>query len=102
MVDIDRQVLVGLKPVKPKERIFPGAHLLARDAPLEGEHDEGYVTAAAWSPTLDTHIALGFLKRGRRRHGEVIRAANPLQRQEVLVEVVDPVFYDPEHERVRT
>ncbi|MGI9415593.1 MAG: sarcosine oxidase subunit alpha family protein, partial [Hyphomicrobiales bacterium] len=94
LVDVDRQVLVGLKPVKPKERIFAGAHLLAKDTPTDGEHDEGYVTAAAWSPTLETHIALGFLKRGRRRHGEVIRAANPLQRQEVLVEVVDPVFYD--------
>ena len=102
LVDIDRQVLVGLKPVKPKERVFPGAHLLAKDSPLDGEYDEGYVTAAAWSPTLDTHIALGLLKRGRRRHGEVVRAANPLQRQEVLVEVVDPVFYDSEHERVRT
>lgn len=99
--DANREVLVGLKAVNPNEKIPAGSHLIS-DGALNGpENDHGYVTATTWSPTLDSHIALGVLKRGRERHGEILRAANPLQKYDVMVEVADPVFYDPENARVR-
>ena len=101
LVSPDREVLVGLKAINPMEKIPAGAHLIAGGALNSPDADHGYVTATTWSPTLDAHIALGVLKRGRERHGEVLRAANPLQKYEVMVEVADPVFYDPENARVR-
>jgi sarcosine oxidase subunit alpha len=101
LIDPDREVLVGLKPVKPGHKIVAGAHLLPKKAAVTPENDHGYVTATCWSPTLQQTIALGFLRRGRERHGEVVRAANLMKKQETLVEVVDPVFYDPENQRVR-
>ena len=99
--DPGREQLVGLKAIDPSEPIPCGAHLIGDGALNSPEADHGYITAVTWSPTLNGHIALGLLKRGRERHGEQVRAANPLQRYEVMVEVCDPVFYDPENARVR-
>ncbi|MGF1610664.1 MAG: sarcosine oxidase subunit alpha family protein [Kiloniellales bacterium] len=101
LTDPARQVVVGLRAVAPEQAIIAGAHLLPEGAAATVEHDQGYVTAVTWSPTLDTHIALALLSRGRARHGERLRAASPLHGSETLVEVVDPVFYDPEAARVR-
>lgn len=101
LVAPDREVLVGLKPLNPAEKIPCGCHLIADGGLNVAEADHGYVTATTWSPTLETNIAIGVLKRGRERHGEKLRAADPLRGYDVMVEVVDPVFYDPENARVR-
>jgi sarcosine oxidase subunit alpha len=42
-----------------------------------------------------------MLSRGPERHGEVVRAADPLRGQDVLVEVCAPVHIDPEGARLR-
>ncbi len=101
LVDPEREVLVGLKAVKPTQEIAAGSHLLNKRGSRTLADTQGYVSAACFSPTLEQNIALAFLKRGRERHGEVLRAANPLQKREILVEVTSPVFYDPESDRVR-
>jgi sarcosine oxidase subunit alpha len=59
------------------------------------------MTSVCYSPHLKSSIALGFLKDGANRKGEVLRAVNPIQNSEVLVEVVSPHFIDPEGERLR-
>lgn len=101
LINPDRHVVVGLRAVDPGEPIVAGANLLAEGAPTAAAYGQGYVTAANWSPTLERHIALALLKRGRERHGERLRAASPLHGAETLVEVVDPVSYDPGGARVR-
>ncbi len=101
LIDPNREVLVGLKSLNPSEKVPAGSHLIADGALNSPEADHGHVTATTWSPTLNAYIALGVLKRGRERHGEILRAANPLQKYDVMVEVADPVFYDPENARVR-
>jgi sarcosine oxidase subunit alpha len=46
-------------------------------------------------------IGLGPLARGHARRGERLRAADPLRGGEVEVEIVSPVFFDPEGARLR-
>ncbi|MCG7572024.1 sarcosine oxidase subunit alpha family protein [Phaeobacter sp. CNT1-3] len=92
--------LVGLKPVQTGE-VVAGAHLMNATGPVDAKHDQGYVTSAAYSPILETSIGLGFLKDGANRMGETLRMVNPLEGQEVLVEVVSAHFVDPEGGRLR-
>jgi sarcosine oxidase subunit alpha len=97
-----REQLVGLRPVAGGEaRILPGAHLFVPGDRPERVNDQGYVTSAGFSPTLGTTLALGFLKDGRARHGEQVRAVDHLRGLETLCEVSHPVFLDPEGSRVR-
>ena len=93
--------LVGLKARDPQIRITAGAHLLEQGAKPVAANDLGYVTSACYSPTLQGHIALGFVKDGQARMGEVLRAASPLTGADTEVEVVSPHFVDPEGERLR-
>jgi len=101
LTDPDRPALVGLRPIDGTSRIRGGAHLLPEGAPPVAAHDEGYVTSAAHSPTLGTPIALGLLRRGRERHGERIVVHDPVRGADVLAQVCDAVFVDPEGVRVR-
>jgi sarcosine oxidase subunit alpha len=97
----EREQLVGLRPVDPAGQVTAGAHLFAEKAEAVRVNDEGYVTSVCWSPTLETGLALAFLKRGRARHGEVVRLVDHLRKIETLCEVTDPVFLDPEGGRMR-
>ena len=97
----DALKLVGFKPVNPGDTVSAGAHLMSKDGPVDAKHDQGYVTSAAFSPILDHSIAIGFLKKGDDRKGEILRAVNPLEGKEVQVEVVSAHFVDPEGEKLR-
>ena len=59
------------------------------------------MTSVAFSPTLGHWIGLGLLAGGPSRHGERVRACDPVRGGDVQVEVCDPVFYDPAGERLR-
>ncbi|MEK6204467.1 MAG: sarcosine oxidase subunit alpha, partial [Amylibacter sp.] len=97
----DAWMQVGLKPVDPKNAVVAGSHLMNKTGEVSARTDQGYVTSAAYSPILGSSIGLGFLKDGGNRKGEIIRAVNPLKNKEVLMEVVNMHFYDPEGERLR-
>lgn len=101
VADPDRPSLVGVKPVTRGTRIYAGAHLLARDAQATPANDAGYLTSVAFSPMLEQWIGLGFLARGRERHGETIRLYDPLHANDVEVEVTSPVFFDPDGSRLK-
>ena len=101
LLEEEREQLVGLRPVDPAGRLMAGAHLFAERAEAIRVNDEGYVTSVCWSPTLGTDLGLGFLRRGRARHGEVVRLVDHLRGVETLCEVTDPVFLDPEGGRMR-
>lgn len=96
-----RPVLVGLKPVGSVKKMVGGAHLVAEGAEPVAAHDDGWVTSVAYSPTLGHMIGLGFLKRGRARLGERVRAVDHLREIDTLCEVVDLPFYDPRGGRLR-
>ena len=101
LVDPQRPALVGLTPVEPGDRLRAGAHFIARGVSPSPETDEGYMTSTAFSPSLGHWIGLGLLARGPQRLGERIRAYDPVRSADVEVEIVSPVFVDPEGERLR-
>ena len=96
-----RQQLVGLRAKGPDHGLSAGAHLFAKDAAETRVNSQGYVTSVCYSPTLQTHLALGCLENGRARHGEVIKLRDHLRDITEEVEVCDPVFFDPTGGRAR-
>ncbi len=94
----EREQLVGLKASAP---ISAGAHLFVPGMEIHRETDQGYVTSVGWSPTVGAWLGLGFLKDGRSRHGEKIRLVDHLRGLDVICEVCDPVFHDPEGDKLR-
>jgi sarcosine oxidase subunit alpha len=101
LLDEDREQLVGLVPVDPLAPVSAGAHLFDEGAQAVRVNDQGYVTSVCWSPTLSTNLALGFLKGGRARHGQVVRLVDHLRGHDTACRVVNPVFFDPEGGRMR-
>jgi heterotetrameric sarcosine oxidase gamma subunit len=94
--DPARPTLVGLKPTVAGVRLRAGAHFLPLGAAATAENDQGYMTSTAFSPTLGHWIGLGLLANGPQRMGEQIRAYDPVRGGDAVVEVVNPVFVDPD------
>ena len=96
-LDPERFELVGLLPVDPQRSVPEGA-------PLTPDGDkadqEGFVSACVRSVALDRVIALGLLRRGRARMGEVVHAR--VRDEIVPLEVTAPVFHDADRARVRS
>ncbi len=101
LTDAARPTLVGLRPLDRSERLRAGAHLLPKDAEASAKNDQGYVTSIAFSPSLGHWLGLGLLANGPERHGEIVRAYDPVRDGDVLVEVRPPCFIDPQGERLR-
>ena len=101
LTDPARPSLVGLRPLDRDDRIRAGAHLIPKDAEPVASNDQGYVASIAFSPSLGHWLGLGLLARGSERHGEIVRAFDPVRGGDVLVEVRPPCFIDPEGERLR-
>jgi methylglutamate dehydrogenase subunit C len=100
LMDPGRPSLVGVKPKDPSAQLTAGAHFIPLGKPASAEHDEGYITSAAFSPTLGHWIGLGMLAGGLKRAGETLRASDPVRNRDAEVEVCNPVFVDPEGVRL--
>ena len=101
LLDPDRPMLAGFKPVDRAERLRAGAHFVPLGAPAAAEYDEGHMTSVAFSPTLGYWIGLGLLRRGPERVGERVRAFDPVRGGDVAVEICSPSFVDAAGERFR-
>ena len=97
LTDHERPTLVGLKPIDKDA----GAHLVPKDAEPIARNDQGYVTSIAYSPSLGHWLGLGLIARGPERHGEVVRACDPLRGSDIEVEICHPGFIDPDGVRLR-
>ena len=100
LVAPDRPALVGVRPTGDGQRIRAGAHFLGIGQAPSLAADQGYLTSVAYSPTVGSWIGLGFLAGGESRTGERVRAFDPVRDGDVEVEVVSPVFVDPEGARL--
>jgi sarcosine oxidase subunit alpha len=96
----EREQLVGLRPVA-EGSLTAGAHLFTPGDPATRVNDQGYVTSVCWSPTLGGWLGLAFLRDGRARHGQQVRMVDHLRGLDVLCQVCDPVFHDPEGRKLR-
>ena len=97
-LDPDRRQLVGLLAVKKGQAIRPGGHLLLgekRDAPAESD---GWITSAAFSPTLGHYVALGMLRNGRALEGKVVTVID--EKDRYILKVAGTAFFDPGNERL--
>jgi sarcosine oxidase subunit alpha len=101
LIDSSRPTLVGLRPVIREHRLRAGAHLLPNGAEAKAANDQGYVTSIAFSPSLGHWLGLGLLSNGPQRHGEVMRAYDPVRNGDVEVEICPPCHIDPEGNRLR-
>jgi sarcosine oxidase subunit alpha len=101
LTDPARPSLVGLRPIDREDRLRAGAHLIPKDEEATAKNDQGYVTSIAFSPSLGHWLGLGLLSRGPERHGEIVRAYDPVRGGDVLVEVCAPCFIDSEGGRLR-
>jgi methylglutamate dehydrogenase subunit C len=100
LVAPNRPSLVGFKPVDQVQRLRAGAHFLRLGASAVADNDEGYMTSVAYSPHVGSWIGLGLLVGGAGRIGERVRAYDPIRDGDIEVDVVSPVFVDPEGTRL--
>ncbi len=98
MTDPGRWKLVGLESVDG--RVLPdGVYAVDQGVNANGQRKvQGRVTSTYISPTLDRPIAMGLVRQGPDRMGEVLEF--PVAGQESYkARIVDPVFYDKEGSR---
>jgi sarcosine oxidase subunit alpha len=93
----DREQVVGIRPLDGSDRLRSGSHLLKRGDAATLENGQGYVTSVAYSPILGTWLGLALLKRGRERHGEIVKVFDGLRDIHMYAEICDPVHYDREN-----
>ena len=98
MVDPDRWRLVGLETTDGS--VLPdGAYAVGEGKNANGQKNTiGRVTSTYYSPTLKRGIAMGLVKNGPERMGEVI-VFPKTDGAEVTAKIVDQVFYDKEGDK---
>jgi sarcosine oxidase subunit alpha len=95
----ERRQLVGLLTTDAQEVLPEGAHIVERVLPKPPMKTLGHVTSSYYSPTLGRSIALAMLENGRAKLDELVRL--PLEDgRTVTATVTNPVFFDPEGERL--
>ena len=91
-----RNELIGLLPADPQQ-------MLDENAPLtpggRREASEGLVTACVWSVVKERVVALGLLRDGRNRIGEMVYVR--VKDRVIEAEVTKPCFHDPKGELLR-
>ncbi len=101
LIDPERERLVGLKPKDPTQELTAGGFLFNAGADPVRVNAQGYTTSVCWSPTLDSALGLGFVKRGPERWGEEMRFVDHLRGKDFAVEVTDTVAFDETGGRMR-
>jgi len=97
----DALALVGFKAVRSSEQLQAGAHFVDIGEQVQTSNDQGWMSSAAFSPTLGHSIGLGFITNGTGRLGETVRAVDLVRGKDIEVEIVSPHFVDPEGVRLR-
>ena len=95
----DRKQLVGLETEDPNIVLPEGAHISPTPNAPPPVPMEGWVSSSYWSPNCGRSIALALVKSGHSRKGQTVSL--PLEDKVVRAKIVDPVFFDPEGERLR-
>ncbi|MCF2870456.1 sarcosine oxidase subunit alpha family protein [Octadecabacter sp. G9-8] len=98
MIDPNRWKLVGLESVD-RSVIPDGAYAVATGVNDNGQRNvQGRITSTYFSANLDRGIAMGLVKDGPDRMGEVITFPKT-DGTDVQAKIVSPVFYDPAGEK---
>jgi sarcosine oxidase subunit alpha len=95
------ETMVGFLSVNPSDKLTNGSHFVNIGDEILPENDQGHMSSVAYSPILERYIGIGFLKNGKDRYDETLRAIDFLQNNHVEVKVVSPHFIDPNGDRLR-
>jgi len=95
--DSERPLLIGLEVLS--DGIILNGSLLFSEGELANGYGQGWVSSATHAPALGREIALGFLKNGNARMGELVTVIDFLGGTNLTAKVVSPHFYDPEGRR---
>jgi sarcosine oxidase, subunit alpha len=93
-----RKQLVGLATADPTLVLDEGAQLVAEPTQTIPTPMVGHVTSSYWSANCERSIALALVADGRALIGRKLHAT--IESSFAEVEVVQPVFFDPQGERV--
>ena len=94
----NRKQLVGLLTKDETEVLPEGAQIVAEPRPMPPMEMIGHVTSSYYSANLGRSIALALIRSGQSRIGEAVFA--PLPGKRVMARIVEPVFFDPEGQRL--
>ena len=97
--DPARPRLVGLTPLDARAPLQAGA-LLCEVGAHGADGIVGHVSSVADSPACRSMIALGLLKHGEARHGDIVAAWDPMAGRSFPVRVGPSVFVDPDGSRL--
>jgi sarcosine oxidase subunit alpha len=97
MLDPDRRQLVGLLTEDPSMVLEEGAQIVSTAKYVIPTKSYGYITSAYFSANLNRSIALALVAAGRARIGQRLFVAMP--DSSIPVQIVHPVFVDPQGER---
>jgi sarcosine oxidase subunit alpha len=95
------KTMVGFLSVNPSDKLTNGSHFVNIGDKILPENDQGHMSSVAYSPILERYIGIGFLKNGKDRYDETLKAIDFLQNNHVEVKVVSPHFIDPNGDRLR-
>ncbi len=95
----NRKQLVGLRTEDPTQVLPEGAQLVNEPARAFPVPMVGHVTSSYWSACLGRSIALALVKGGRSRMGGSV-FAQLMDGAVVKATITEPVFYDPQGERL--
>ena len=94
----NRKQLVGLLTTDPAYVLEEGAQVTAENTSAVPARMIGHVTSSYWSETLQRSIALAVVEAGRKRIGDEVYI--PMPGTVYPARVAEPVFYDPNGERL--
>jgi len=93
----DRKQLVGILTEDPSVVLEEGAQLVEIETSLPMPM-VGHITSSYYSPNLGRSIALALVKSGTKKIGSKLIV--PMLNKSVEVEITNPVFIDPQNERL--
>ena len=100
----DRKQLVGIIPLDKSEFIEEGQHVVECERlpnPIKTPVEYlGHVSSSYHSPNLNHCIAMAMIKGGNKLMGSKLFVSSSYGAKNIPVEVVSPVFIDPENKRL--
>ena len=100
----DRKQLVGLSPINKKDIIEEGQHIVElNELPKRIRNPIkylGHVSSGYHSPNLNHSIGLAMIRGGKNLLGQKFFVTATGKTKNIPVEIVNPVFIDPENKRL--
>ena len=100
----DRKQLVGVLTLDRGKSIEEGQHVIEQNTLPRNINKPvdylGHITSSYYSPTLNRYIAMGLLKNGNRLIGKKLYVSKSSGVENTEVEIVKPIFLDPENKRL--